>query len=93
MSDSSHPQSNDTPPPEVVQGWLSAICERLDARESLCRDIAELARGYYLDCDWQFVNRHLSWFRRWYTGHISTGRLMGRTGVKYKPPNITHWSE
>lgn len=93
MSDSSRPQSEDTPPPDVVEGWLTATHEALDRREALCKQIAYVANLASLDCDWQFVNRHLVWFKRWYFGTIATGYLMGRTGVKRKKISIEHWSE
>lgn len=93
MSDSSLPQSEDPPPPHVVDGWLTAIHKKLDDREKLCRAMAKYANACGLDCDWQFVNKHMLWFLRWYNGAIATGYLMGRTGVKRNVPNIDHWSE
>jgi hypothetical protein len=93
MSDSSRPKSDEEPPEHVKQGWLAAVFTELDVREQLCRSIAEHANAVGLDCDWRFVNRHLDWFKRWHSGMIATGYLMGRTGVKRKVVNIEHWSD
>lgn len=93
MSDSSRPQSDDGLTPEMVQGWLTSTHKALDEREQMCKLIAKYADRQGLDCDWQFVNRHLKWFTRWHNGQIRTGYLMGRTGVKRKTVDIEHWSK
>lgn len=93
MTDSSRPQSEDPPPPHVVDGWLTAIHKRLDERRARCEAIAETARSHGLDCDWILVNKHLQWFELWHAGGLATGYLMGRTGVQYRQRSIEHWSE
>lgn len=93
MSDSSHPQSEDEPPPEVVGNWLTAIADALDARTVMCKTISDYANAQGFDCDWQLVNRNLVWFKAWYHGALADGYLMHRTGVKRKVHNIEHWSE
>ena len=93
MSDSSHPQSNETPPPEMVDGWLTAVRKRLDDRKDMCEVIARSARDAGLDSDWTTVNRHYRWFCLWYYGGLATGHLIHRTGVKYKVISIEHWSK
>lgn len=93
MSDSSRPQSDEAPPPEVVGNWLTAIADALDSRTMLCKRIAAYARMEGFDCDWQQVNRNLRWFKLWYHGGLADGYLMHRTGVKRKAPDISHWSE
>lgn len=40
------------------------------------------ARAQGLDANEEMVSRHFAWFDRYYTGVISTGYLMNRTGVK-----------
>lgn len=84
MSDSSPPPSDDEPPQYVIDRGYAAIQSMLAEREAICKAIAKHANERGLDCDWQFVNKHLTWFKRWHSGMIATGYLMGRTGVKMR---------
>lgn len=92
MNDSSLPPNSEEPPEEVKQGWLTSVHEQLSIREERCKAIARYANDMLLDCDWQFVNKHLKWFELWHIGLIATGTLINRTGVKRKGHDISDWS-
>lgn len=54
----------------------------LDARKLLVSKMTAHARAKMLDVSEELVNRHYKWFWRWYEGHLATGYLVNRLGLK-----------
>lgn len=63
------------------QRHLDSLRERRAEVDKITAHAAKVGLSVTAD----MVSDKLEWFRRWYMGLISTGQLMNRTGVKYKP--------
>lgn len=63
------------------------VAEAVQRRTAMVTAMQRHAEAHGLLCDEAFVSRHYEWFYRWHTGHIATGYLMHRTGVKRRAVN------
>lgn len=72
--------------PESVKRRFDDACaeiaKRCAERRADVVQITSFARGHGLDCKTSDVARHYEWFQRWFTGGITIGYLINRTGVK-----------
>lgn len=59
----------------------------IEARKRMVVNIAGYARFRGLMVTDDQVSRHLKWFKLWYHGTITTGQLIGRTGLKLRQVN------
>lgn len=72
--------------PESVKRRFEAACAEISIRCAQRRadvvQVTSFARGKGLDVTTAQVARHWEWFERWFTGGITIGYLINRTGVK-----------
>ena len=59
--------------------------DRIRERHQRIAFILEECGRHRISATFDKVNQHYDWFNRWYRKEISTGQLMGRTGVKFRP--------
>ena len=60
------------------------LSDSLEARQQRIGFILDECRKRRINATFDKVNQHYAWFNRWYRNEISTGQLMGRTGVKFR---------
>jgi hypothetical protein len=73
---------------DVIRRYEEAcarIRDEVGFRADMVRLITNKAQHFRLDVTVETVNRHYTWFRRWYDGEIAKGYLIERTGIKQIP--------
>jgi len=56
----------------------------LEERQHTIQLILDECRIKGLQATYDTVNQHYAWYNRWYRGYITTGQLIGRTGVRFR---------